>query len=278
MNGELQGRIAVVTGAARGQGRAHAVRLAQSGAAIIAIDICKSLESTPYAGATWEDLLTTVGIIESAGGTAQAISADVRDLDELCKAIDGAADSLGGIDIVVANAGIAGGAPIEEMPREVWQEVIDVNLTGVWNTMKATIPRMLQQARGGSIIITSSANGGIKAPPNLSHYAASKHGVIGMMRSLAVELGDRNIRVNTVHPTAANTDMIHNEFTYRMFRPELPNPGRADVIDLFKSFHSMPIAWVEPEDVANAVAFLASDRARYITGICLPVDGGLSSR
>jgi SDR family mycofactocin-dependent oxidoreductase len=279
----LTGRVALVTGAARGQGRSHAVRLADDGASIIAIDVCARVGDTPYPPATRADLDRTGELVGATGSRVCLDVVDVRDLDALTSAVARAADELGGLDIVVANAGIAGGAPIELMDVATWQDMIDVNLTGVWNTVKAAVPvlrrtRQADPGRSGSIVLTSSANGGIKAPPNLSHYAAAKHGVVGLVRSLANELGPEGIRVNSIHPTAVDTDMIQNDFTYRLFRPELDAPGKADVEGLFRSFHSLPIPWIEPIDVSNAVAFLASDRARYITGVTLAVDGGLSAR
>ena len=276
--GRVAGKVALVTGAARGQGRSHAVRLAAEGASIIALDVCRSIASTPYAGATREQLDETVLLVRNAGVDCEAIEADVRDLPAFTAAVERAESILGGIDIVVANAGIAGGAPIELMEPSAWAEMIDINLTGVWNTVKATVPGMIRRARGGSVIITSSANGGLKAPPNLTHYAAAKHGVVGLMRSLAMEVGPHYIRVNCVHPTAVNTPMIQNDFTYRLFRPDLAAPGRDDLAEVARSFHSLPIAWIEPVDVSNAVVFLASEESRYITGVSLPVDGGLSAR
>lgn len=271
-------KLALVTGAARGQGRSHAVRLASDGYGIIAVDLCADLVTTDYPGATKEDLDQTLSMVRDDGGSAHGVIADVRDLEALNAAVTEGIDALGGeLDVVVANAGIAGGCPIEAMEPAVWAEMIDVDLTGVWNSVKATVPHLL--ARGhGSIVLISSANGGLKAPPNLAHYAAAKHGVVGLMRSLANELGPRGIRVNSVHPTAVDTDMIHNDATYRLFRPDLTDPTRDDVVELFKTFHSLPIPWIEPRDVSAAVAFLASDRARYVTGVTLTVDGGLSAR
>jgi SDR family mycofactocin-dependent oxidoreductase len=277
--------VALVTGAARGQGRSHAKRLAADGAAVIALDLCGPLSTTEYTGATTADLEATVAAIRDAGGSAAAFVADVRDLSALGEVIEQGAHELASgddgrrrLDVVVANAGIAGGAPITEMSSDAWHEMIDVDLTGVWNTLRAAVPTMLDAGHGGSIVLISSANGGLKAPPNLSHYAAAKHGIVGLVRSLANELGPSGIRVNSVHPTAVDTDMIHNEFTYRLFRPDLADPGRDDVVDLFRSFHSLPVSWIEPADVSEAVAFLASDAARYVTGIQLPVDAGLSAR
>lgn len=289
----LAGRVAVITGAARGQGRSHAIRLAADGADIIAIDLCAELPTTAYRGATPDDLDQTARLVTEIGVGCVPVVADVRDLPALTSAIDDALIALGGdggachVDIVVANAGIAGGAPIEEMTGDDWGEMIDINLSGVWNTMKATVPSILASPRladpdrrdtTASIVLISSANGGLKAPPNLAHYAAAKHGVVGLMRSLANELGPRGVRVNSVHPTAVDTDMIQNDFTYRLFRPDLDAPTRDDVVDLFRSYHSLPVPWIEPRDVSEAVAFLASDAARYITGISLTVDAGLSAR
>lgn len=270
----LDGRLAVVTGAARGQGRAHCLRLAADGADIVAVDLCADLATTEYPGATRDDLAATEDAVRALGARCAGVVADVRDLDALTRAIDGATAPVA---ILVANAGIAGGAPIEAMSEAAWREMIDVDLTGVWNSVKTVVPSMLAAGRG-SIVLTSSANGGLKAPPNLAHYAAAKHGVVGLMRSLANELGPRGIRVNSVHPTAVDTDMIHNESTYRLFRPDLDDPGRDDVVDLFSSYHSLPVPWIEPADVSEAVAFLASDAARYVTGVALPVDAGLSAR
>lgn len=187
---------------------------------------------------------------------------------------------LGGLDIVVANAGVVAPVAAEELTGERWRTVVDTNLTGVWNTIAAALPALLDRAadRGACIVVTSSANGGMKAPAHLAHYAASKFGVVGLVRSLATELGPRGVRVNAVHPTAVSTDMIHNDATYRLFAPDRPHPGRADVAPVFARFHSLPVPWIEPADVSNAVCWLASDEARYITGVSLPIDAGLSAR
>jgi len=277
--GGLAGRVALVTGAARGQGRSHAVRLAADGADVIAVDLCADLTTTAYPGATTEDLDETGRLVRAAGTRVSTVVADVRDLEAMCAAVARGTAELGGrLDVVVANAGIAGGVPITEMTAATWQEMIDVDLTGVWATLRAAVPALLAGGRGGSIVVTSSANGGLKAPPHLAHYAAAKHGLVGLVRSLANELGPAGIRVNSVHPTAVDTAMIHNDATYRLFRPDLAAPGRDDVVELFRSFHSLPVPWIDPVDVSEAVAFLASDAARYVTGVALPVDAGLSSR
>jgi len=199
---------------------------------------------------------------------------DVRDYDALKSAVDSGVEQLGRLDIVVANAGIGTtGVKLHKMREDIWDETIDVNLGGVWKTVKAGVPHLLAGGRGGSIVITSSV-GGTKAYPHVGHYIAAKHGVVGLMRTFAVELGHHSIRVNTVHPTHVCTPLLMNEPTYRLFRPDLENPGPDDLAPVCQSFHFLPIPWVEPVDISNAVLFLASDEARYITGVTLPVDAG----
>jgi SDR family mycofactocin-dependent oxidoreductase len=273
MSGRVEGKVAFITGAARGQGRAHAVRLAQEGADIIAVDICKDVEGA-LPMATLEDLAETESLVKAQGRRVVAAQADVRDFDTLKAAVDDGVAQLGRLDIIVANAGIASlGGPVQSMNRESWQDTIDINLTGVWNTARAAVQHIIDGGRGGAIVLTSSV-GGMKALPGMSHYVSAKHGVVGLMRSLAVELASYNIRVNSVHPSNVNTPMLMNEGTYRLFRPDLENPTQADAAVILQMMHSLPVPWVEPEDVASAVAFLASDDARYITGVPLPVDAG----
>jgi len=273
MSGRVEGKVAFITGAARGQGRAHAVRLAQEGADIIAVDICKDVEGA-LPMATPEDLAETESLVKAHGRRVVAAQADVRDFDTLKAAVDDGVAQLGRLDIIVANAGIASlGGPVQSMNRESWQDTIDINLTGVWNTARAAVQHIIDGGRGGAIVLTSSV-GGMKALPGMSHYVSAKHGVVGLMRSLAVELAPYNIRVNSVHPSNVNTPMLMNEGTYRLFRPDLENPTQADAAVILQMMHSLPVPWVEPEDVASAVAFLASEDARYITGVPLPVDAG----
>jgi len=274
MAGRMDGKVAFVTGAARGQGRSHAVRLAQEGADIIAVDICRNFENSPADGATAEDLDETAGLVKNAGGRVVTAEVDVRDYDALRAAVDGGVEQLGRLDVIVANAGIGTTAgKLHKTDEALWQEMIDVNLSGVWKTVKAGVPHVLAGDRGGSIVLTSSVAGN-KAYPHVGHYVAAKHGVIGLMRSFAVELGQRMIRVNAVLPTHVNSPLLMNEATYRAFRPELDNPGPDDLAPVCQSFHYLPIPWVTPEDISNAVLFLASDEARYITGVALPVDAG----
>src|SRR6516164_5264482 len=264
--GRMDGKVAFVTGAARGQGRSHAFRLAQEGADIIAVDICRKFETSPAPGATAEDLDVTAGLVKDAGGRVVTAEVDVRDFDALRAAVDSGVEQLGRLDVIVANAGI--GTRVGKLHKgdeAVWQEMIDVNLSGVWKTVKAGVPHILAGNRGGATVLTSSV-AGFKAHPNMGHYVAAKHGVIGLMRSFAVELGPRMIRVNAVLPTHVNTPLLLNEATYRAFRPELENPGPDDLAPVCQSFHFLPIPWVTPEDISNAVLFLAADEARYITG------------
>jgi (+)-trans-carveol dehydrogenase len=274
MTGRVEGKVAFITGAARGQGRAHAVRLAQEGADIIAIDICKQIDSVQIPLSTPEDLAETADLVKGHNRRIYTAEVDVRDYDALKAAVDAGVEQMGRLDIIVANAGIGnGGATLDKTSEGDWTDMIDVNLGGVWKTVKAGVPHILAGGRGGSIILTSSV-GGLKAYPHTGHYVAAKHGVVGLMRTFAVELGAQNIRVNSVHPTNVNTPLFMNDGTMRLFRPDLENPGPEDMKVVGQLMHTLPIGWVEPEDIANAVLFLASDEARYITGVTLPVDGG----
>jgi (+)-trans-carveol dehydrogenase len=258
----LEGKVAFITGAARGQGRSHAVRLAEEGADIIAIDI-----GSPT------DLAQTVKEVEALDRRIVASQADVRDSGGLTAALDDGVARLGRLDIVVANAGIVSFGTAEELTEQAWRDVIDVNLTGVWHTVKAAIPH-LRAAGGGSIIIIGT---GLKGEPNLGHYAAAKHGVVGLMQSLANELAPDMIRVNTVHPSAVDNDMIHNQALYHQLLPDHQGDiTRQEIEPVFQTLNALPIPWVESVDISNAVLFLASDEARYITGVTLPVDAGAS--
>ena len=274
MAGRVEGKVAFVTGAARGQGRAQAGRLAQEGADIIAVDICKQIDSVQIPLSTPEDLAETADLVKGLDRRIYTAQVDVRDYDALKAAVDAGVEQFGRLDIIVANAGIGnGGATLDKTSERDWTDMIDTNLGGVWKTVKAGVPHILEGGRGGSVILTSSV-GGLKAYPHTGHYVAAKHGVVGLMRTFAVELGAQNIRVNSVHPTNVNTPLFMNEGTMKLFRPDLENPGPDDMKVIGQLMHTLPIGWVEPEDIANAVLFLASDEARYITGVTLPVDGG----
>ena len=271
MAGRLEGKVAFITGAARGQGRSHAVRLAQEGADIIAIDVCEPIAHNAAGGATEAELAETAALVEALDRRIVAIKADVRDAEQLQRAVEEGVAQLGRLDIVSANAGIAGTpAMAEDLPEDQWQDMININLSGVWRTAKVAIPH-LKAAGGGSIVITSSV-AGLKGFGNLAHYVSAKHGVVGLMRSLATELAPFNIRVNSIHPTQVDTPMIMNDTIFELFSPGRPSN---DVFaEVSKSMNSLPIPWVDPVDISNALLFLASDEARYITGVPLPVDAG----
>ncbi|MFI9408717.1 mycofactocin-coupled SDR family oxidoreductase [Nocardia gamkensis] len=274
MTGRVEGKVAFITGAARGQGRSHAVRLAQEGADIIAVDVCKQLDNVPFPMSTPEDLATTADLVEAEGRRVFTAEVDVRDFAALKTAVDSGVEQLGRLDVIVANAGIGNeGGQLLDLEENLWDDMIDVNLGGVWKTVKAGAPHLIAGGRGGSIVLTSSV-GGLKAYPNVGHYVAAKHGVVGLMRTFAVELGHHSIRVNSVHPTHVNTPMVMNEGTYKLFRPDLENPGPGDLEPICRMFHTLPIPWVEPVDISNAVLYLASDESRFVTGVPLPIDAG----
>ncbi|WP_374026261.1 mycofactocin-coupled SDR family oxidoreductase [Mycobacterium sp. HNNTM2301] len=272
MTRPLEGKVAFITGAARGQGRAHAVRLASDGADIIAIDLCDQIASVPYPLATEEDLAQTVKLIEDTGSRIVAARGDVRDRASLSAALQAGLDEFGRLDIVVANAGIA---PMQS-GDDGWRDVIDVNLTGVYNTIKAAIPTMVKQGTGGSIVLISSSAGlaGVAGPDAGSvGYAAAKHGVVGLMRVYANLLAPQYIRVNSIHPSGVETPMINNEFTREWLAK------MAAATDTPRAMgNAMPVEVLDVEDVANAVAWLVSDQARYITGVTLPVDAGFLNK
>jgi SDR family mycofactocin-dependent oxidoreductase len=269
----LDGKVAFVTGAARGQGRSHAVRLAEEGADIVAVDIASQIDTVPYPMATPDDLAETVDEVEALDRRIVASQVDVRDYDALKAALDDAVGRLGRLDIVAANAGIVSFGTAEELSEQAWQDMIDVDLTGVWHTVKAAIPH-LRAAGGGSIVITSS-DAGLKGQANTGHYVAAKHGVVGLMRTLANELAPDMVRVNTIHPGSVDTDMIQNQALYHLFLPDHEGDiTREEVAPALQTVSALPIPWVESVDISDAVLFLASDEARYITGVTLPVDAG----
>ena len=273
MPGRVEGKVAFITGAGRGQGRSHAVRLAEEGADIIAIDICHDVEGA-LPMATAQDLAETAKMVEALDRRIVAHQADVRDLDALKAAVDDGVAQLGHLDIVLASAGVAMmGGRADKMKMNSWTDTIDINLTGLFNTARAAVPHLIAGGRGGAIVLTSSV-GGERAMPNMSHYVSAKHGVIGLMRSLAVELGEHNIRVNSVLPTNVNTPMFMNEGLFRMYRPDLENPGPDDIKPIAQMMHVLPTGWIEPVDVSNAILFLVSDESRFVTGIELPIDAG----
>ena len=272
--GMLDGKVAFVTGAARGQGRSHAVRLAEEGADIVAIDLCGQIDTVPYPLGTAEDLDETARGVEQLGRRIVARTADVRDASGLEKVVVEATAELGPIDIVVANAGIAAPGVADPDSDAVFRDIVDVNLVGVWNTVVAVAPGMRAARRGGSIVLVSSTQGlkgvGGDGSAAQSAYAASKHGMVGLMRSFAHWLARENIRVNTVHPTGVETPMIMNPATEAWISE---NPQAVAATE-----NLLPVAMIQPSDVSDAILWLVSDQARYVTGVTLPVDAGFSAK
>lgn len=274
--GKLDGKVALITGGARGQGRSHALTLAREGADIVVCDIAAQMATVPYPMATAAQLEETVRLVEELDRRCLAVRADVRDSGQVAAAVERAISEFGKIDILLANAGILSFSPIAEMSDQVWNEMIAVNLTGVFNSIRAVLPHMIRQ-KSGRIVATSSVAGRM-GMANIGHYAAAKWGVLGLVKSLALEVAEHGITVNAVCPTTVSTDMIHNEGTYRLFRPDLPNPTREDAIPAFQSLNALPIPWVEAQDISNAILFLVSDDARYITGEAIHVAAGCTAR
>jgi SDR family mycofactocin-dependent oxidoreductase len=269
MAGRVAGKVAFITGAARGQGRSHAIRLAEEGADIIAVDICRDYGTVPYAMATEADLAETVKAVEALDRRIVATQADVRDAAALKAAVDDGVAQLGRLDIVSANAGICTVQSWDEVTPAVWQDTLDTNLTGVWNTMVVSVPHLIA-AGGGSIICTSST-AGIKGLPYLAPYVAAKHGMVGIARTMANELAIHKIRVNTVHPTGVDTPMGNGLAGLEPLINRDPNLGPIYM-------NTLPVEIVDPRDISNAVLFLASDEARYVTGLEFTVDAGNTIR
>ncbi|WP_051574970.1 mycofactocin-coupled SDR family oxidoreductase [Mycobacterium sp. URHB0044] len=263
------GKVAFITGAARGQGRAEAERLAAEGADIIAVDICSPLSTTQYSGATPEDLDETAALVEKLGRRIVARQVDIRDFDALSTALNDGVAELGRLDVVIANAGMTTAARVWEISAEHWRESIDVNLTGAFHTAKAAVPIMLEQGSGGAIVFTSSV-AGLRGLPFLGSYVAAKHGLVGLAKTLANELAEYRIRVNTVHPHGVTTDLTVPELFPQVqeLAPDLGTLFIGGLPDQTSSVH----------DIAAAVAWIASDEARHVTGIQLPVDLGRTNR
>ena len=276
--GRFDGKVALVTGAARGQGRSHAVELAREGADVVAVDACAPIESAPYEQPEQADLDETVAQVEALDRRIVASRTDVRDASALSAAVADGVAQLGRLDVVVANAGILSVGQSWEIPEDTWQDMIDINLTGVWHTCKAAIPHMISAGHGGAIVLISSI-AGLRGSPFIGHYVAAKHGVVGLMRTMAQELGpEHGIRVNSIHPMQVDTPMIQNRSTWQRYRQDLDEPTREDFAAASSTVNLLGIPWVESSDITNALMFLASDDARYVTGVTLPVDAGLLVR
>jgi SDR family mycofactocin-dependent oxidoreductase len=276
--GRLDGKVAFITGAARGQGRSHAVRMAEEGADIIAVDICEDLETVPYEMGTMEELEETAALVEKLDRRIVIQKADVRSEEQLVSAVQKGVAELGRLDIVSANAGIwSSPGPFMNLDEKMYREMIDVQMHGCYYTCRATVPVLLEQDQGGSIIITSST-AGLKGFPNQAHYNMAKHAVVGLMRTLANELAPSFIRVNSVHPSSTFTKMINNPAIWAAFAPGVENPTEKDFGHLFTEMNLLPVPWAEAVDISNAVVYLASDEARYVTGVTLPVDSGFMAK
>lgn len=269
--GRMDGKVAFVTGAAHGQGRSHAVRLAEEGADIIAIDICEDIASVPYVLGTMAELEETAAMVEKLDRRVVIRKADVRDKAQIVDAVEAGVGELGHLDAVVANAGIWSEGPILDTSEETYLDAIGVMQNGPYFTCQATIPHLMEN--GGSIAITSSTAGS-KGFPYLSHYTMAKHAVVGLMRSLANELGEHMIRVNCVMPTSTLTPMIDNDYVWKLFSPEIAEPTLEDFGAKLQAWHSMPVPYNDPVDISNAILYLVSDEGRHVTGITLPVDCG----
>jgi len=270
--GRVEGKVALITGAARGQGRSHALRLAQEGADIIAVDIDEQVETSMAPTATAEELAETAKMVEELDRRILACKADVRDLAALESVVSEGIAEFGRLDIVCANAGIGSLGVLWELTEHQWQEMVDINLTGVWKTVRAAVPAMIELGNGGSVVLISSMFG-LSGGANVGHYVAAKHGVVGLMRTLAVELAPHNIRCNSVHPTTVDTPMIANPAAYQLFTG-VEGADRAFAEQNMTALNALKIPWVEAIDISNAVLWLASDESRYVTGTTQVIDAG----
>lgn len=273
--GRMAGKVALITGAGRGMGRAHAVRIAREGGDVVLMDLCREVESTPYGMSGEEDLAETVRLVEEAGGRALARPGDVRDQAALDALVAAGVAELGPIDVVVPNAGLVSFGPAWELTEDQWTTTIDVLLTGVWHTVKAAIPTMIEAGNGGSIVIIGSSVGS-KAAKGIAHYVAAKHGLVGLCKTLALELAEHYIRVNLVAPGSTHTEMAGSDAIIRFRRPDLESPTVDDADESLRGDHLLPVRWAEPDDISAAVTWLCSSEANFITGAILPVDSGWS--
>lgn len=270
--GRLDGKVAFITGAGRGQGRAHAIRLAEEGADIVALDVLENVPGMPYPMATSADRDATVAAVEATGRGILFEKADVRDLARLTEVADLGRERFGHIDVVVANAGAGSPAVSYEMSERTFSDTVDRFLTSTWRTVRAVAPGMIEAGRGGSIILISSTSG-LVGVPGMAHYVAAKHGVTGLMKALAIDLGPFDIRVNAVATSNVNTPMIRNPAIRNAWAGR-PDATDDEVVREMSAMHILDVPWIEPVDVSHAVLWLASEEARYVTGSTVPVDAG----
>jgi SDR family mycofactocin-dependent oxidoreductase len=274
--GRFDGRVAFITGGARGQGRSHALRLAAEGADIVVCDVLEGLPPVPYPHSTEADLAETVKQVEALGRRAFGVLTDVRDFDEVTRAVGRAVTEFGQIDVLVAQAGICTFGRIDAMDPRMWHDMIDTNLTGVFNAVRATLPGMID--RGYGRIIATSSMAGRAGWENIGHYAASKWGIIGLVKSVALEVAPHGVTANVIAPSAVNTMMMLNGPSYQLFRPDVVDPTLEDALTAFTGVNIIPVPYVDTSDVSAAVAFLASDEAAMISGAVLSVSAGVNTR
>ena len=271
--GKLDGKVAFITGIARGQGRSHALTLAREGAAIIGIDICQNIETATYPMSTPDDLAETVRLVERIGGRIQAYQADTRDFDAVKRAVEDGVKQFGRLDVVVANAATVNGfGALWEISDHQFRDQWEINVLGVWHTIKATVPTLLEQGEGGSIVLIASMSG-LAPELNIGHYVASKHAVVGLMRNLAAELAPHSIRVNAVCPTCVNTPMLDNPEFHALFTGRT-DAKYEDAFPAMQALNALPVPFVEPVDISNTVLYLSCDDSRYVTGTNAIVDAG----
>jgi SDR family mycofactocin-dependent oxidoreductase len=273
--GTLDNKVALVTGGARGQGRSHALALAAEGASVVVCDIADQISSIPYPMATADDLKETVSLVEQAGGRCLGIVADIRSTEQVEDVVARTVAEFGGIDILVANAAVCGYYAFGEITDATWDDMIATNLSGTFKCLRAVLPHMIEKQYGRIIVISSGAGRG--GARNLAHYAATKWGVIGMAKSLALETAELGITVNVICPTTTRTAMVTNDQNYRLFCPDITNPTLDDALPRFGTLNPMNRPWLEPDEVSRAVLYLANDSGGYLSGTVLELSMGSSA-
>ena len=270
--GKLDGKVALITGGARGQGRSHAITFAREGADIVVCDLAAQIETVPYTMSDPDDLSETVKLVEEQDRRCVAMQADVRDTAQVKSVVDRAIAEFGQVDILIANAGIVAPVPLIDISDQAWSDMVETDLTGVFKSIRAVAPYMIER-RSGRIIATSSMVGKTGVP-GLAHYVAAKWGVIGLVKSAALEFGQYGITVNAVCPTNVDTPMIQNPAMYSLFAPDIQNPTRDDVVPGFTSLNALPIPWVQVQDISEGMLYLAAESGRYVTGETLTIAAG----